>query len=523
MDTTTLSRPGMATPAKTGTNTFWNRLLQLSPDAGVSLQAQLRQQLVSAILSRQLPEGSALPSSRELAVTLGIARNTVILAFQQLVEEHFLETRPRRGYFVVEQLPRAVRPGAGTPAATGAAPAAGTAEPPPAAAGPDWGARLPDLTGLHAIAKPAEWQNYPYPFIYGQFDPALFPTAEWRECSRMALAVLEIRGWASDLIDRDDPLLIEQLQKHILPRRGVWAKPDEIMVTLGAQHALYLLADLLTRGARVGLEEPGYSDARHIFGMRAREVVPLAVDQSGLCPDEAFGQCDYAFVTPSYQCPTTVTMPLERREALLRRAREHDVVLIEDDYDTENPALTQPIPALKSLDRDGRVLYVGSLSKSFVPGLRLGYIVAPAAVIRQARALRRYMLRHPPANNQRATALFISLGHHDALLRRVAPIFQRRADMLRELLPRYLPQCRIQNSPGASSFWIEGPPGLDARQLATTALAHGVIIEPGDVFFAAGAPSPHFRLGFTAIGEERIEEGVRLLSQLIAHAATPRR
>nr|WP_311526882.1 PLP-dependent aminotransferase family protein [uncultured Ralstonia sp.] len=504
----------METPIKANSSAFWNRLLQLSSDSGVSLQAQLRQQLVSAILSHQLPAGSALPPSRELAATLGIARNTVTLAFQQLVEEQFLEARPRRGYFVVGQLPSATPLGS-PPRVIAAALTPGV---PPPANSPDWSARLPNLTGLRAITKPAEWQNYPYPFIYGQFDPALFPTGDWRECSRMALAVLEIRGWASDLIDRDDPLLIEQLQKHILPRRGVWAKPDEIMVTLGAQHALYLLADLLMNGTRVGLEEPGYSDARHIFSMRARAITPLAVDHSGLLPDESFGLCDYAFVTPSYQCPTTVTMPLERRETLLRLAREHDVVLIEDDYDTENPALTQPIPALKSLDKDGRVLYVGSLSKTFVPGLRLGYIVAPPEVIRQARALRRYMLRHPPANNQRATALFISLGHHDALLRRVAPIFQRRATVLREALERYLPQCTLQNSAGASSFWIGGPPGLDARQLASTALTHGVIIEPGDVFFAAGTPSPHFRLGFTAIGEERIEEGVRLLAQLIEHA-----
>ncbi len=484
--------------------TLWNRLLQLSPDLGVSLQAQLRQQLVSAILSRQLPAGSSLPSSRELASTLGIARNTVILALQQLVEENFLETRPRRGYFVAAPMQGA-----------GKAKPVPAAEPAPSANAPDWSARLPDMTGKRAIVKPSEWQNYPYPFIYGQFDPALFPTADWRECSRMALAVLEIRGWASDLIDRDDPLLIEQLQKHILPRRGVWANPDEIMVTMGAQHALYLLADLLMQGATVGMEEPGYNDARHIFGMRASEVVPLTVDDAGLCPDANLARCDYAFVTPSYQCPTTVTMPLERREALLNAASEHDFMVIEDDYDTENPAFAQPIPALKSLDRNGRVIYIGSLSKSFVPGIRLGYIVAPATVIRQARALRRFMLRHPPANNQRATALFISLGHHDALLRRVAPIFQRRAEVLRNALARHLPQAQVRNSPGASSFWVEGPPGMDARALAAKALTHGLIIEPGDVFFSSDAPSPHFRMGFTAIADDRIEEGVKLLAQLV--------
>ncbi len=501
-------------------NLFWSRLFQLSSESGISLQGQIRQQLVSAILGRQLPEGSALPSSRELARDLGVARNTVILAFQQLAEEGFIITRARRGYFVADRLPD---PGAQPPitrqSRDKSIPSDQARPAPHLSNAPDWQSRMRHMTALRAIAKPREWQSYPYPFIYGQFDPALFPTADWRECTRMALAVLEIRGWASDLIDRDDPLLIEQLQKHILPRRGVWASSDEIMVTLGAQNALYLLADLLMKNARIGLEEPGYSDARNIFSMRSEELIPLPIDQSGLRPDAGIERCDYVFVTPSYQCPTTVTMPLERREALLEKARAHDVVLIEDDYDMENPVSDQPIPALKSLDRDGRVIYVGSLSKSFVPGLRMGYIVAPPEVIRQARALRRFMLRHPPANNQRATALFISLGHHDALLRRVAPVYQRRAKALREALQRHLPECRLQNSPGASSFWVEAPPGVDGRLLAEVALKHGLIIEPGDDFYASHAPCRYFRMGFSSIAEERIEEGVKLLAQLLDHPA----
>ena len=502
------------------TNLFWNRLFQLSPESGISLQGQIRQQLVSAILGRQLPEGSALPSSRELSRELGVARNTVILAFQQLVEEGFIITRARRGYFVADRLPDGRSEPIISHQTRDRSVGHGIARTPThGASAPDWSGRMRYMTGLRAIAKPREWQSYPYPFIYGQFDPALFPTADWRECTRMALAVLEIRGWASDLIDRDDPLLIEQLQKHILPRRGVWASSDEIMVTLGAQNALYLLADLLMKHARVGLEEPGYSDARNIFSMRGAELVPLPIDESGLRPDGGIEHCDYVFVTPSYQCPTTVTMPMERREALLAKATEHDVVLIEDDYDTENPGTDQPLPALKSLDRDGRVIYIGSLSKSFVPGLRMGYIVAPPEVIRQARALRRFMLRHPPANNQRATALFISLGHHDALLRRVTPVYQRRAQVLREALLRHLPECRFQNSRGASSFWVEAPPGVDSQLLTEVALKHGVIIEPGDDFYAASGPCRYFRMGFSSIAEDRIEEGVKLLSQLLDHPA----
>lgn len=501
-------------------NLYWSRLFQLSSESGISLQGQIRQQLVSAILGRQLPEGSALPSSRELARDLGVARNTVILAFQQLAEEGFIITRARRGYFVADRLPDPQMQSTVVRKPRDKTIPAEHLRPSPSQPNtPDWQGRTRHMTALRAIAKPREWQSYPYPFIYGQFDPALFPTADWRECTRMALAVLEIRGWASDLIDRDDPLLIEQLQKHILPRRGVWASADEIMVTLGAQNALYLLADLLMKDATVGLEDPGYSDARNIFSMRCKELIPLPIDHAGLLPDAEIERCDYVFVTPSYQCPTTVTMPLERREALLEKAREHDVVLIEDDYDMENPVSDQPIPALKSLDREGRVIYVGSLSKSFVPGLRMGYIVAPPEVIRQARALRRFMLRHPPANNQRATALFISLGHHDALLRRVAPVYHRRAKTMRDALQRHLPACRFQNSPGASSFWIEAPPGVDARLLTEVALKHGLIIEPGDDFFASHAPCRFFRMGFSSIVEERIDEGVKLLAQLLEHPA----
>jgi GntR family transcriptional regulator/MocR family aminotransferase len=500
-------------------NLFWSRLFQLSPEAGISLQGQIRQQLVSAILGRQLPEGSALPSSRELARELGVARNTVILAFQQLVEEGFIVTRARRGYFVADRLPSEHVNHVGARQSRDRAVPSSESSSSYGTQTPDWSTRIERLSALRAIAKPREWQSYPYPFIYGQFDPLLFPTADWRECTRMALAVLEIRGWASDLIDRDDPLLIEQLQKHILPRRGVWASSDEIMVTLGAQNALYLLADLLMKHARVGLEEPGYSDARNIFSMRGAQLVPLPVDASGLTVDRAIEHCDYVFVTPSYQCPTTVTMPMDRREALLAKAAEHDVVLIEDDYDTESHGVDQPLPALKSLDRDGRVIYIGSLSKTFVPGLRMGYIVAPPEVIQQARALRRFMLRHPPANNQRATALFISLGHHDALLRRVTPVYHRRAQVLREALQRYLPECRFQNSRGASSFWVEAPPGIDSRLLTEVALKHGVIIEPGDDFFTSDGPCRHFRMGFSSIAEERIEEGIKLLSQLLEHPA----
>ena len=247
------------------------------------------------------------------------------------------------------------------------------------------------------IVKPKEWLRYQYPFLYGQFDPSLFPTNDWRECARGALSVLEIHNWARDLVDGDDPELIDQLRLHVLPRRGIWASPDEIIVTIGAQQALYLLAQLLLgKNTTIGVEDPGYPDARNIFSTMSDRVIGLPVDEDGLQMSSALNGCDYVYLTPGHQCPTTVTMPLERRSELLSLARENDFVIIEDDYETEFLPDARETPSLKSLDVDGRVLYVGSLSKVLAPGLRLGYIIAPAPVIHELRALRRLMLRHLP-------------------------------------------------------------------------------------------------------------------------------
>jgi GntR family transcriptional regulator/MocR family aminotransferase len=211
-------------------------------------------------------------------------------------------------------------------------------------------------------------------------------------------------------------------------------------------------------------------------------------------------------------------MPMARREALIAAARERDIVIIEDDYEVETPTGRTPLPALKSLDRSGRVLYVGSLSKTLAPGLRLGYLVAPAPVIRELRALRRLMLRHPPANNQRAAALFISLGHHEAHLKRLARVMREREAAIEAALARHLPWMRWRRDAGASSVWVEAP-GLDARELARRALSAGVVIEPGDVFFGAAAPpAAFFRLGFSSIPAAKIDAGLATLAGVVRSA-----
>lgn len=479
---------------------IWSGLFRISPDSGQTLQAQIRQAIVAAILDRQITASMPLPSCRILAERLGVARGTVVLAFQQLVDQGFLIARERRGHFVNPEVvatpPRSAQR-SGEPVAT-----------------VDWKARRKvGASDLPRPMKTENWMKASYPFIYGQFDPALFPTPEWRECNRMALAVLEIRSWAGDAADRDDPLLIEQIQARLLPRRGIFASPDEIIVTLGAQNAIFMLAALLmAKGSKVAMEDPGYPDARSIFRLVGSEIAPVPVDREGIRTDQIPSDAGFVFVTPSHHCPTMVPLSQRRRHELLANAVRNDQIIIEDGYDSQLMD-EAPQEALKSIDRSGRVIYVGSMSKTLAPGLRLGYIVAPAELVAELRAFRRFMLRHPPANNQRAVALFLSLGHHEALVRKLSTAFADRRKRLVQALDAFLPDWKATDPAGGASIWLEGPESMDSARLAETAASRSVLIEPGARFFAGmRKPSRFMRLGISSISLQHIEPGIRELA-----------
>ncbi len=484
---------------------LWAQLFSLDPLGPLTIQAQLRAQIVSAIGAGRLAADEAMPSSRELAEHLSIARNTVVSAYAQLADDGYLEARPRRGYFI-NPLALAIKP------STKAAPVGSMTA-------VDWTERFRvQPSRQRNISKVADWERYDYPFIYGQFDPSLFPAADWRTCCQEVLGKTGARTWGQDLFTRDDPQLIDELRNKVLPLRGVWADADEIIVTIGAQQALYLLADLLVGSDTVvGLENPGYPDARNIFALRTKRLKPLPVDAQGLQIGAALKHCKYVYVTPSHQAPTTVTLPVDRRVELLRRAEHDDFLIIEDDYETEISFSGLPNPALKSLDRSGRVIYVGSLSKSFAPGIRLGYIVAPRPLIAELRALRRLNIRHPTAFIQRSMARFIALGHYDLLSRRLVDAHRERARILSASVSEFGLEAAHVPVNGGSSVWFEGPVWLNAHEWAESVRGEGVLIEPGDVHYMDERPPLNrFRLGYSSIPRSRIQEGVRRLALSLA-------
>ncbi|MEM6663766.1 MAG: PLP-dependent aminotransferase family protein [Pseudomonadota bacterium] len=480
-------------------------LYHLERGQTASLQAQIRETLIDAIRIGQLAPGDPVPSTRAMASRLSVSRNTVTLAYQALVAEGFLASRERSGFYVDETAIDGMTDRPEVTAYSGGQ--------------IDWAPRLAKNPGAQRnLIKPDGWQKATYPFVYGQVDTAVFPIAEWRDCVRQAMGKRWIDAWTEDRFSADDPLLVEEIARRILPLRGIKAAPSQILVTLGAQNALYLIAALLVgRSTGVAIENPGYPDLRNICALRTPKIKTVPVGPDGMAFEDQLDDVDLIFATPSHQFPMTVTMSIERRQALLDEARARDQIIIEDDYEFETNYAGKPHPALKSLDKDGRVVYVGSFSKSLMPGLRLGFIVADGDLIAELRALRRLMLRHPPGNNQRAAALFLANGHFDVLVRRIHRVYRTRWEAMRDALSTHFPGWAEEPIFGGSSYWLTGPETLDSDKLAGAAQEREIIIEPGGAFYDDPADGKrHFRLGFSSIDSEKIAPGIAILREVLA-------
>lgn len=483
-------------------------IIYLDPNSPLNLQNQIRQKLVDGILTGALPPGHKLPSSRKLAQQLAVARNTVVLAYQQLVAEGYLASRARSGIFVNEEM-LDTRVGFSSTHSLN-----------DDAENVAWKRRTkrPGIADRVIARDLPNWNRYPYPFIDGKFDSSLFPLAEWREASRLALGVAEVNEWSTGSGDADDAMLIDEIRSKILSRRGIQARSDEILITMGTQNSLYLTSRLLTdRSVTAAIEEPGNIEMRELLRQTGAKVVQQRVDKDGILVDDNLANCDIAYVTPSHQIPTAVFMSTERRKALLDAAERHDFLIIEDDYECEINYLDHPQPALRSMDKSGRVIYVASFSNVMAPGIRLGFIVANAQFIQRARTLRRTIMNHPPLNNQRTAAFFLSLGHYDALMMRLGRVLAERRMALRDAL-NWMRGVPMEISPevGGTTYWVRTPAEFDIEAFARAAAHRGILIEPVRHYYADDVNAENcFRMGVTSLPIDRIRPGVTRLVELI--------
>ncbi|MFT5294362.1 MAG: GntR family transcriptional regulator/MocR family aminotransferase [Colwellia sp.] len=486
-----------------------SRLIHIDATSDDSLQSQIRHKLVEGILVGSFASGSKLPSSRKLARQLGVSRNTVVLVYQSLLDEGYIESRERSGIYVSEKVSQGkveldqkhqLQPSFDYFSTNNYHRFKGA------------------LATTNATSCPQNWHKYNFPFIDGKFDSSLYPVKEWREANNKANTTREIYQWSELQGAEDDPMLLDEIRTKILPRRGIQANRDEILITVGTQQALHLVCQLFVDSTvTVAVEEPGYPEMRELLVNQGAKLHYQGIDEKGLIVDEQLDQCDIIYTTPSHQTPTSITMSMDRRDEVLQKAHEQDLLIIEDDFEFESNFLGQPNPALRSLDKDNRVVYISCLSKVLASGIQIGFIVADSGVIAELKKLRKMVMRNPPLNNQRAVAYFLSLGHYDAFMMHLHKVFFERWLTLREALNTYLPNC-IDTGPiqGGTAYWIMGPKQLDGEYLREEAAKLGILIEPVKRYFASTEhPENCFRMGVTSIPNDKIRNGVQKLAELI--------
>lgn len=490
------------------------------------LYQQVRKFIEHGLKHGAFPRNRALPSSRYLSSSLGVSRNTVNAACQELVALGLLVSKPRSGLYPAPLSPTAVN--AADPAAVGdqyrqggfVSATSGSSDPPlPTRTGaPDWASHIrpvEDPWPLDATLQP-DYMKFKYPFLPGQIEPRSFPSRAWLRAVSSALDGPHRTFSLRDSVDLDDPLLVESICSQILQAKGILASPEQILITDGAQHALSLLGGLLLDADRtVAVENPGYVDAARIFRRTGARLEFFSVDRDGVAPDY-HKNFDLIYVTPSHHHPTNVTLHATRRKNLLAAAARDDFLVIEDDFDSEIRFKGTPTAPMKAADRDGRVIYIGTFSKFLAPGLRLGYVVAEAPLIRELRDRRYYSSKHPSGHMQRSLGLFISSGEFHRALRQHRVDLKHKWETLDSALREYLPWPLPGAPAGGLSFWITGPPDFNATAMAGRAMERGVLISPGASYYLQpNPPQNSFRLGFNSIPHTRIEAGVQLLAEAI--------
>ncbi|HYM28082.1 MAG TPA: PLP-dependent aminotransferase family protein [Steroidobacteraceae bacterium] len=394
--------------------------VRLDPHATTPLYRQLYERIRQRILDGQLAAGSRLPSTRALAVELGISRTTTALAYQMLILEGYVESRVGDGARVARVCP--------SPAPASSAERAGPARVYDAAnavAALDAPAARPAMTAREAQSSRI--------FSVGIPDVTQVPWQTWSRLvarhARHALSKVAQRPHVAGYAP-----LREAIAGHVAITRGVRCTADDIIITAGSQGALHLVAaTLLAPGDQVWLEDPGYFGARGAVLAAGARAVPVPVDGDGL--DVAVGRrlcptARLAIVTPSHQFPTGVAMSLARRVALLEWAATARAWIVEDDYDSEYRYCGRPLEALQALDAAGRVLYVGTFSKTLFPALRIGYLVAPPALRAPLLATRSVIDAGRPPLEQMALADFIATGQYSRHIRRMQALYRERRDAL---------------------------------------------------------------------------------------------
>jgi len=494
-----------------GTRLATGLLLRIDSRDHETLQRQIYRGIQRSILTGVVKPGTRLPSSRAMADDLGVSRTTTLLALDQLLAEGYLTTRPGAGTFVAEDLPddlprrRVIRP----PSISKHLPLSHR------------GAAL--VTTSHGAQR---LDGPPRAFRIGTPGVDLFPVRLWQR-----LVDRRLRSITAAQLDYGDAsglrVLREAIADHVQSARGTECRADQVIIVAGAQQGLDLICRLvLDPGDRVWMEEPGYPGARSALLAAGARILPVWVDAEGIDVEAGArraGDARLVYVTPSHQYPLGVPMSLRRRLALLKWASAARAWVVEDDYDSEFRYSTRAIQCLHGLDADGRVIYIGSFSKTLFPALRLGFLIVPDDLLDPLVAARRAADQHPPVHDQAVLADFILEGHFARHLRRMRTAYRERFEALAAAVERFCGGALRLRPVRTGLHAVADLDGVDALRVSVEAARRGVEVTPLAAYFAKPARAVSgLVLGFAAVRPEVLSAGAERLAAAIEAARRPR-
>jgi GntR family transcriptional regulator / MocR family aminotransferase len=440
-----------------------------------------------------------LPSTRDLAEQLAISRTVVLLAYEQLLAEGFVEGRQ----------------GSGTYVSAGLQPAH------PVGAEADVRPRLTRFAahaahGMSRLRSPTRQSTLPYDFAYGRTDLDTFPFEHWRRilmrCARRATVTQLDYGAASG-----SGRLREAISAHVRRARAVRCDPSQVIVVNGSQQGLDLIARVLIEpGTRAVIEDPCYQGMRELLRASGARLCPVPVDRGGLDTAKLPARAQIAFVTPSHQFPTGAVLSLHRRLALLKWARQNQAAIVEDDFDGEFRYDGQPLESLQGLDAGQRVIYVGTFSRTLFPSLRIGYLIAPVSLLTPFTYVKWLSDRQTASLEQHALADLIESGAYERYLRRVRRRNAQRRRALLEAIDKYL-NGTVEVTGDASGAHVVLWPAraLSEQDLVAAAASRGVGVYGVSGYYLKRPPRAGILLGYNRLTESQIREGVRRLSKCL--------
>ncbi|MCM3790055.1 PLP-dependent aminotransferase family protein [Domibacillus indicus] len=451
----------------------------LNRDLDIPLYQQLYQFFKENMHEGRIRKEMKLPSKRLLATQLSISQTTVERAYDQLAAEGYIVSKPRSGWFAAYNDSDFVH------------------------------VKMPGTSSNKPKAQDSEqWID----FHYGNVDSGHFPFSAWRKSM-----VSSLDQYGQQLYRPGDILgefeLRTLIAEYLYQSRGVHCQPEQVIIGAGSPVLMHILCQVFGPNISIGYEDPGSSRSRKIFEINHMKILPIPVDDEGICIQNIQKERpSLLYVTPSHQFPLGTIMTINRRIQLLKWAAENQSFIIEDDYDGEFRYSGQPIPSLQGLDHHDRVIYMGTFSKSLLPSLRISYMILPSPLLEKGSEITSLYKQTVSSHNQLALAEFIKKGNWQKHINRMRKLYQKKRAILLEALQNELgKQVKIRGENSGLHILLDVYSPLSEKELIEKAKEQGVKIYPASLFYKKQPPTATVLIGFAGVSEDNIREGIKKL------------